>query len=302
MLEHRSRKLGAAGVATLAAAFVFAIPFHPVAAMSGGYPADRTSYYASTDTKDDSVPPARSSSTWRRPPVPPVPPTPPIPPAPPDATVPGFASIPPVPPVAPVPPVPPVPPMPPRSLITGDGPVDAFAMVWQHGTTTIQTGRYDIPTARLRHSGEDAIWFRYEGKAYEIHDAATMARVAKLFEAQVTLGDRQAKLGDQQAALGNQQAKLGNQQARIADQEARLAMQQSSEAERQRAETQRAEIERQTEQLSKQQDELSQKQDQLSKQQDELGAQQDRYSAEAERQLLVLLQAAIADGTAKPAE
>ena len=49
MLEHKQRKLGAAGIATLAAAFLLAVPIHPVAAWTGEPPADAALDSATAD-------------------------------------------------------------------------------------------------------------------------------------------------------------------------------------------------------------------------------------------------------------
>ena len=112
----------------------------------------------------------------------PAPPTPPEAPEAPLAPPPQLPPLAPMAPMAPMPPMPPAPPEPLRLLLDTGGPIDAFTMIWDGGSMTVDTGRYVAATRRLRRDGRDVVWYRYEGKAYELSDAAMIKKIAEFFE------------------------------------------------------------------------------------------------------------------------
>ncbi|MEO8505056.1 MAG: M56 family metallopeptidase [Acidobacteriota bacterium] len=228
MLEHKHRKLGVAGLAALAAAFLLAIPVHPVAAWNGETPADLTS-----ETKADATPapatPHRSTTIYRwrgsLAPLAPIPPVPPVPPVPPPAPTAPLAPMTPMAPMPPIPPMPPTPPEPPRLLLDTSGPIDAFTMIWDGGSMTVETGRYDTATQRLRRDGRDVVWYRYKGKPYEIRDAAMIQKIAAFFEQDTDQGTQESEIARLQSkilARESQLRELASHEAAFAEAQARL--------------------------------------------------------------------------------
>jgi len=67
----------------------------------------------------------------------------------------------------------------------------------------------------LRASNGDFIWFRRNGKAYIIRDAATVQQAKAIWSPQEALGKQQEELGRQQEALGAQQEELGKQMEQV---------------------------------------------------------------------------------------
>jgi len=69
--------------------------------------------------------------------------------------------------------------------------------------------------ARRRTGKSDFIWFRRNGKAYIIRDAATIQQAKALFAPQEALGKQQEELGREQEALGAQQEELGRKMEQV---------------------------------------------------------------------------------------
>ena len=66
-----------------------------------------------------------------------------------------------------------------------------------------------------RQSNADFVWFRRNGKAYIIRDAATVQQAKAFLAPQEALGKQQEELGRQQEALGSQQEELGRQMEQV---------------------------------------------------------------------------------------
>jgi hypothetical protein len=64
-------------------------------------------------------------------------------------------------------------------------------------------------------SNADFIWFRRNGKAYIIRDAATIQQAMALWAPQEALRNQQMELRHQQEALGAQQEEFGRQMEQV---------------------------------------------------------------------------------------
>lgn len=171
----------------------------------------------------------------------------------------------------------------------------------------------------------DFIWFRRNGKAYFIRDAATVQQAKAFFAPQEALGKQQEELGRQQEALGAEQEKLGRQmeqvRVEVPDLTAELQKLQAQleqlhkhgatqeelgelqgalgELQSKLGEIQGKAGERQGATGAKQ-GELGARQGQLGEQQGKLGEQQARLAKEASRKMKKLLDNALAKGLAQP--
>ncbi|MGO8732743.1 MAG: M56 family metallopeptidase [Terriglobia bacterium] len=171
----------------------------------------------------------------------------------------------------------------------------------------------------------DFIWFRRNGKAYFIRDAATVQQAKEFFAPQEALGKQQEELGRQQEALGSQQEELGRQmeqvRVEVPDLTAELQKLQAQldqlhkhggtqeelgslqgalgELQGKLGEIQGKAGERQGE-IGAKQGELGARQGKLGEQQGKLGEQQARLAKEASRKMKGLLDEALAKGLAQP--
>jgi beta-lactamase regulating signal transducer with metallopeptidase domain len=235
-------------------------------------------------------------------------------------------------PAAPAAPPPAKPPRPPR----------AMGGVWNYGDSgedwavTYGVGRFsaqgtyhesdmDHVKALRRQSDADIIWFRRNGKAYIIRDAATVQQAKALFAPQEALGKQQEELGRQQEALGAQQEQLGKQmeqvRVEVPDLTAELQKVQAQldqlhkhggtqeelgdlqgalgDLQGKLGELQGKAGERQGE-IGAKQGELGAQQGKLGEKQGKLGAEQGRLAEKASREMKGLLDNALAKGLAQP--
>jgi len=170
----------------------------------------------------------------------------------------------------------------------------------------------------------DFIWFQRDEKSYIIRDQATIDRAKALWTPQEELGRKQEELGKQQEELGKQQEALGAKmeqvKVNVPDMTAALdrlkaklqklgpsaTMEQVGELQSEIGELQSKIGELQSEagkrqgKLGEMQGELGEKQGKLGEQQGELGRQQAELAEKATREMKVLLDEALKNGTAKP--
>ncbi len=226
------------------------------------------------------------------PPPPPAPPAPPSPPAPP------------VPPPAPTalpaqPPLPPTPPTPPQPSgqfsIHRDGGHDGYALVRHDRDGFSMSGDIDdvddIKAARRAVDG-DFIWFRRDGKAWVVRDAAVLARAnqawagtqaheAKMQELQARMQPHQDKL----EAMGKRMESMRVDFERTPQmREAERAMQALAERQRDLAERHRAFAMQYVRANEAERERLDRQSQQLDAQQEALNEQMERHSAVLEAQ------------------
>jgi beta-lactamase regulating signal transducer with metallopeptidase domain len=241
-------------------------------------------------------------------------------------------------PVAPTPPTPrpapaaaPAPPTPPRRLVGnwnyGDSSEDVLITFGESfsGSGSFQESDLKRVMALRRQSNADFIWFRRNGKAYIIRDAATVQQAKAFFAPQEALGKQQDELGRQQEALGAQQEELGRQMEKVRvevpDMTAELQKLMArldqlhkqggtqeelgdvqgalGELQGKLGELQGKAGERQGE-IGAKQGVLGAFQGKLGEQQGKLGEQQGRLAEEASRKMKGLLDNALAKGLAQP--
>ncbi|MGD0222809.1 MAG: M56 family metallopeptidase [Terriglobia bacterium] len=179
--------------------------------------------------------------------------------------------------------------------------------------------------ALRRESNADFIWFRRNGKAYLIRDAATVQQAKSYWAPQEALGKQQEELGRQQEALGDQQEELGRQmeQVRVEVPDLRAELQKVQaqldqlhkrgatqeelgdlqgalgDLQGKLGEIQGKAGEKQGE-IGAKQGELGARQGKLGEQQGKLGEEQGRLAEEATRKMKGLLDNALAKGLAQP--
>jgi beta-lactamase regulating signal transducer with metallopeptidase domain len=176
-----------------------------------------------------------------------------------------------------------------------------------------------------RASNADFIWFRHNGKAYFIRDAATVRQAQGFFAGQDALGKQQDELGRQQEELGAQQEELGKQmesvRVQVPDLTAEIQKLQAQLDRLHRHGATQGELgelqsalgdlqgklgdlqskagERQSE-IAVRQAYLGARQSKLGERQGKLGEQQGRLAEEASRKMRRLLDNALAKGLAQP--
>jgi bla regulator protein BlaR1 len=210
----------------------------------------------------------------------------------------------------------------PQAVHSGDKSQDSYVIV--SGDTTTMSGSdsdFDRVTGFRYKIGDEFIWFRRNGKAYVIRDAAILKAAQKLFEPQHELGREQGELGDQQAKLGELQDELGAKQstvrttprdlARVLDKlkdemktagtsdelahvQELLAKLQAEVADQQ------AHIGDEQAKLGEEQAKLGEQQAKLGDRQAKLGEEQARRAQEAGRQLKKLIDEAFQKGLVEP--
>lgn len=211
----------------------------------------------------------------------------------------------PPPPTPPTPPSPPKPPKPPKNTwMWNDGDGDPWILL--HGDSATMSGSTDdIRHAKAaRHGEEDILWFRRDGQAYVIRDAATLSAAKEAFRPQIALGEKQGELGAQQGSLGAKQGLLGAKQGELGAKQGALGARQArfdrdDDKEMEALDRQMDELGRQQDELGRQQEELGEQQEKLGEQQVELGRQQEKASREGELKLKKITDEAIARGLAE---
>jgi beta-lactamase regulating signal transducer with metallopeptidase domain/peptidoglycan hydrolase CwlO-like protein len=179
--------------------------------------------------------------------------------------------------------------------------------------------------ALRRASKADIVWFRRNGKAYIIRDAATVRQAKALMAPQEALGKQQEELGRRQEALGAQQEELGRQMEQVRvpvpDLTAELQKLQAQldelhkhgatqgelgelqgalgELQGKLGEIQGQAGEQQAA-LGAKQGELGERQGKLGEEQGKLGEQQARLAEEISKKMKALLDNALAKGLAQP--
>lgn len=211
----------------------------------------------------------------------------------------------PPPPPPPAPPAPPAPPKAPKHTMSWND-HDGDPWILLHGDSATMSGSTDdIRHAKaVRHGDEDVLWFRRDGQAYVIRDAATLTALKEAFRPQIALGEKQGELGAQQGRLGAKQGLLGAKQGELGAKQGALGARQArfdrgEEKESAELEKEMDELGRKQEELGRQQEELGEQQEKLGEQQEELGRQQEEASRVAERQLKKITDEAIARGLAE---
>jgi bla regulator protein BlaR1 len=179
----------------------------------------------------------------------------------------------------------------------------------------------DVARAARRKTGADqVIWFRWDGRAYVIADAATVDSAQTLYKPMQVLGERQGDLGSKQGALGRKQGDLGRRQGELGLEQARIGARQAAlhaqiaerrsrdrdthdlEEQLNALEDRRAELSDAQEALGAEQSRYGEVQSELGELQSELGALQEEASGIARAGLSELIEAALESGLAKPAE
>jgi beta-lactamase regulating signal transducer with metallopeptidase domain len=233
---------------------------------------------------------------------------------------------------APAPAPAPEPPKPPRPrasrIYAGDSGED-FAITHGQGrfsySGTYRDSDLDHLKALRRQSNADFIWFRRNGKAYIIRDAATVQQAKGFFAPQESLGKQQEELGRQQEVLGALQEEIGRQmeqvRVEVPDLTAELQKLQAQleqlhkhggtqeelgelqgalgELQGKLGEIQGKAGERQGA-IGAKQGELGARQGKLGEQQGKLGEELARLAEEASRKMKGLLDEALAKGLAQP--
>jgi bla regulator protein BlaR1 len=236
--------------------------------------------------------------------APPAPPTPPAPPAPP-----AMASID----VVPEPPEPPEPPAPPErwSWSHHDGEGDSYVL--SYGDMNVVNVNGDTDFRELRHAyGRQFFWFRHDGRAYVVRDAATIQRLIDLYRPQNELGREQGELGRKQGELGRKQGELGRRQGELGREQGHLGVEQarmsrfddddpSSFSRRRDLERRERELSRRQDDLGREQDALGREQSKLGEEQSRLGERQSALSREIERKIKPMLDEMIRKGIAERA-
>ena len=231
---------------------------------------------------------------------------PPAPPAPPAR--PAMASID----VVPEPPEPPEPPAPPERWSEGHG---GSKWVLSVGDTNIVNIDSDTDVTELRHAyGRQFFWFRHDGRAYVVRDAATIHDLMDLYRPQFELGREQGELGGRQGALGRKQGELGSRQGELGSEQGRLGAEQARrttrfdddddptiQSRRRDLERRQRDISRKQADLSREQSELSRQQSLLSVEQSKLSERQSALSRDIEQKLKPMMREMIRKGIAEQA-
>ena len=245
------------------------------------------------------------------------PPAPPTPPTPPTAPTPLTAPTAPTPPTAPTAPTPPAPPAvasidvvpePPEAPEPPEPPSapdnwndsDGNKYVFSDGDMNVVNGDGDTDFSDLRRAyGRRFFWFRHDGQAYVVRDAAIIHELVDLYRPQSELGREQGELGRKQGALGRKQGELGREQGLLAKQQVSVAMRfdddDVSTASRRR------ELDRKQRDLSRRQADLGREQSRLGEEQSRLGERQSALGRDIERKLTPMIEKMIRDGVARRA-
>lgn len=181
---------------------------------------------------------------------------------------------------------------------------DSWIILKGEGNTIMNGSSRDIGHVRkLRKGDEDIFWFRRDGKEYVIRDAATLARVEKIWEPIGELGAKQGELGAEQGRLGGKQGALGAKQGVLGARQGALAAEQATrrgnEADDREIEKRQREIEEDMDQLSREMEDLGDEMEALGRQMEVLGDKMEAASAKAEKDMQTLMAQAIRSGAAQ---
>ncbi|HEY9130802.1 MAG TPA: M56 family metallopeptidase [Dyella sp.] len=270
----------------------------------------------------------------------PAPPPPPPPPAP--TPVPPAPPVPPVPHVPPVPAVPPVPPVPPVpddaegfhadnvQLSINDNAKVGLALI-SKDHVLFDGDSADLAKVRsLRDGDKSMVWFRRNGNAYVVRDAAFVERAQGAYAPLVEIARMQGELAGQDGRLAGEDGGLAAREGSLAARQGGLAAERAS-LESQRASLEMAgnstdvarqratidtrikalaerktdldrQIAREQSDIETQRSALSKKRSELARQQSELAKRQKEVEAKANAQLNKVLDEALASGAAKPVD
>jgi beta-lactamase regulating signal transducer with metallopeptidase domain len=240
--------------------------------------------------------------------------------------------------VQPQPPAAPVPPEPADTNWSwfSDGADESYAITAGNQLTIMNGSSSDADRVRRYQSKihGDFIWFTRGGKSYTIDDPDLVRQAKALFKPQEELGRKQAVLGEQQAKLGEEQEKLGQQQAEVSipapeldkklqELEAQIdamrtrmrslknqhvqqddlsAIQEQIGALQEELGAAQGKLGDMQGQLGEKQGKLGEEQEKLGEEQEKLGEQQEKLAEEATSKLKSLIDQAVRDRKAKPAD
>jgi bla regulator protein BlaR1 len=212
--------------------------------------------------------------------------------------------------VVPEPPEPPDPPAPPESWNDGDS---GNRYVLSYGDMNVVNTDDGVDFRELRREyGRQFFWFRHDGRAYVVRDAATIQKLIDLYRPQSELGREQGELGRKQGALGRKQGELGRRQGELGREQGLLGAEQARLATRfdddddpgvqsrhRELERRERDLSRKQEELGRQQGELGREQSRLGEQQSRLGERQSALSREIEQKVKPLMDEMIRKGVAE---
>ena len=228
-----------------------------------------------------------------------------------------------------IPPIPAIPAIPAATSVTTDNPGSTrpFAiMTGGHSMISAGGGDLDRLLAARGKVGSEAILFLADGRLYGITDPALVEQAADLFRPENDLAEKERDVAEQQKELGQEQADIGRRQGDLGRQMGELSRRYSEqvaqrstaaikaslgdddEAAQQWAEQEQdykqgmADLAQQQKELGREQGHLGAQQGKLGAQQERLGREQSRVAHEGDVKLSKLLDAAVANGTAKVVE
>ena len=200
---------------------------------------------------------------------------------------------------------------------------DSYVLMTGESTTMTNVSLEECERLRARRAG-DFLWFRRDGKSYEIDDAATLKQARELFAPLRALEPEQEDLRRRQEALDEKERELDRQQEELERQMDRLTDGTGDDEETESngdeefmvsedsgpaTEEERAEIDRELEQLRARQEELRPRQREMDVQNRELDtveraldAREEKLDSEAEARLWSLIDAAVKNGVARPSQ
>ena len=197
---------------------------------------------------------------------------------------------------------------------------------------TMSSGDFDERRLELRHDGtERVLWFRRNGKAYEVRDRAAIEEAAAIVGPMSDIGRQQGEIGAKQGAIGAQQGLIGARQGEVGARQGAIGALQGelgarqgalgaqeatelTQAEQEQINQEHSKINREMAELNaklaalnKEMDavatsmpDLNGQMEELSKQMDVLSRKMEEASAKADAEMQTLVDKLIALGTAKP--
>jgi hypothetical protein len=166
------------------------------------------------------------------------------------------------------------------------------------GDMNVVNGDGDTDMENMRRAyGRHFFWFRHDGRAYVVRDAATIRELVDLYRPQSDLGREQGALGRKQGDLGRRQGELGREQARLGIEEARIAIR--FDEDNRDAQSRRRELARRQRDLARRQADLGREQSRFGREQSRLGERQSELSRNIERKLRPMLDEMIRNGFAE---
>ena len=213
----------------------------------------------------------------------------------------------------PEPPAPPAPPTPPERWSWSYHDNDGYKYVLCAGDMNVVNGDGDTDFQELRRTyGRQFFWFRHDGRAYVVRDAATIQRLVELYRPQSELGREQGELGRKQGALGRKQGELGRKQGELGREQGRLGIEQarlarfddddpSTAARHRELERHERELSLRQADLGREQGVLGREQSKLGEGQSRLGERQSALSRDIEQKLKPMLDEMVRKGVAERA-